>query len=453
MDQSSISVNQRARIGIVIVAVVAWFFGGVQISITNLALRSAAVGLMEEAGWIDEVRYRELTNQSRTEVLSDSDQSQLTTWNTMATKWYAWFQCAFLFGAAGGGFIFGRLGDSLGRTKALALSVSVFSAFTGFSYFVTDPFELLVLRFIACMGIGGTWPNGVALVTEAFSKIAGPIMASLIGMAGNVGIFAMSTLATRVEVTPDSWRWVMLVGAIPLVLGVIVWFFIPESPSWLASRKETAQSSKKAGGALEVFRSPYGRLTLIGIALATIPLIGGWGSANWMMPWADEAGSMAETPDPFLKARVGQARALTSIVGSFLAGWISLKVGRRLTYFVTSLGALLVAQYAFRFTAPMESDFLIWVAFLGFFNGIYFGWLPFFLPELFPTRIRATGAGVSFNFGRILTALTIFFTGALITWFDGDYARIGQITSFVFALGMICILFAPDTSKRDVEMT
>ncbi|MDA7633461.1 MFS transporter, partial [bacterium] len=177
MDQSSAFVSQRTRLGIVIVAVVAWFFGGVQISITNLALRSAAVGLMEEAGWIDEVRYRELTSQSRTEVLSDSDQTQLTTWNTMATKWYAWFQCAFLFGAAGGGFIFGRLGDILGRTKALALSVSVFSAFTGFSYFVTDPFELLVLRFIACMGIGGTWPNGVALVTEAFSKIAGPIMA------------------------------------------------------------------------------------------------------------------------------------------------------------------------------------------------------------------------------------------------------------------------------------
>ena len=60
---------------------------------------------------------------------------------------------------------------------------------------------------------------------------------------------------------------------------------------------------------------------------------------------------------------------------------------------------------------------------------------------------------MSFNFGRILTALTIFFTGTLITWFNGDYARIGQVTSFVFALGMICILFAPDTSKRDVEMT
>ena len=216
-------------------------------------------------------------------------------------------------------------------------------------------------------------------------------------------------------------------------------------------KKEGAESSKQASGASAVFRRPYGRLTLIGIGLATIPLLGGWGSANWMMPWADEAGAMAETPDPFLKARVGQARALTSIAGSFLAGWISLWIGRRRTYFLTSLGALLVAQYAFRYTEPMDSDFLVWVACLGFFNGIYFGWLPFFLPELFPTRIRSTGAGVSFNFGRILTGLTLLITGTLLAWFNSDYARIGQVTSFVFALGMICILFAPDTTRQEGE--
>ena len=160
-----------------------------QISITNLALRSAAIGLMGEAGWIDEGQYAELTERSRTASLDSEALAQLNEWNASATQWYAWFQCAFLFGAAAGGFLFGRLGDRMGRTKALALSVGVFSAFTGLSYFVGDPFQLLVLRFIACLGIGGTWPNGVALVTEAFSKIAGPVMASMIGMAGNVGIF------------------------------------------------------------------------------------------------------------------------------------------------------------------------------------------------------------------------------------------------------------------------
>ena len=141
-------------------------------------------------------------------------------------------------------------------------------------------------------------------------------------------------------------------------------------------------------------------MTVVGIALATVPLIGGWGSANWMMPWAGEVGS--QIGDDTIKANVGMARSLTSIVGSLFAGLLAVRLGRRAIYFVTSLGALLVAQYVFWFSSPGDKSFLFWVGLLGLFNGLYFGWLPFFLPELFPTRIRSTGAGVSFNFGLSL---------------------------------------------------
>jgi hypothetical protein len=100
---------------------------------------------------------------------------------------------------------------------------------------------------------------------------------------------------------------------------------------------------------------------------------------------------------------------------------------------------------------PTDTSFLLWVAALGFFSGIYFGWLPLFLPELFPTRVRSTGAGVSFNFGRIVTAVTVFATGALKQYFEGDYARIGQVTSLIFAVGLVAIWLAPDTSRRQLE--
>ena len=184
-------------------------------------------------------------------------------------------------------------------------------------------------------------------------------------------------------------------------------------------------------------------------ALATIPLIGGWGSANWMIPWAGEAG--AAVGDDFLKAKVGQARSLTSIAGSLFGGVIACWMGRRLTYALVSVFAFLIAQYAFWFTTPTDASFLIWVAMLGLFNGIYFGWLPFFLPEMFDARVRSTGSGVSFNTGRILTAMTIFATGAMKDIFHGDYASIGRVTSWVFLFGVIAILFAPDTSKREFE--
>jgi hypothetical protein len=148
---------------------------------------------------------------------------------------------------------------------------------------------------------------------------------------------------------------------------------------------------------------------------------------------------------------VGQARALIGMVGSLLGGWIASALGRRLSFFLVSLFSLLLAEYIFWFCYPTDRSFLLWVAALGFFSGIYFGWLPLFLPELFPTRVRSTGSGVSFNFGRFVTALTIFAAGALMRIFEGDYARIGRTTSLIFVFGMLAIRFAPDTSQKQLK--
>ncbi len=101
--------------------------------------------------------------------------------------------------------------------------------------------------------------------------------------------------------------------------------------------------------------------------------------------------------------------------------------------------------------APGEPGFRLWFSVLGFFSGIYFGWLPLFLPELFVTRVRSTGAGVCFNFGRILTALTVAGTAIFLEAFNNDYARIGQITSFIYLLGAIGILLMPKGVGGDIK--
>ena len=225
---------------------------------------------------------------------------------------------------------------------------------------------------------------------------------------------------------------------------MFVLIFVEESPSWIQSA-EKSSSPTKAIKTVSVFSGPYLKITLIGIALATVPLFGGWGSANWIIPWAAEIGP------PQLKAEIIQMRSVTSIIGSAIAGLVAMQIGRRTTYLITSFGALVVAQYVFWFTIPTDSGFLLWVALLGIFNGLFFGWLPFFLPELFESRVRATGAGVSFNFGRILTATTISLTPAVTKMFGGSYAQIGRVTSLIFIIGILVILLAPDTSKRDMD--
>jgi MFS transporter, SHS family, sialic acid transporter len=445
--------SRNARITVLVVAFVGWFCAGMDMSMTQLAGRDAAIDLFSRNGKLDREQYDRLSSQSKLKEypLAKEEKEQLRQWDEMVARWFAWFQCAFLFGAATGGLVFGWLGDRFGRARGMSVSIFTYSAFAGAAYFAQTPEQMLVLWYLACMGVGGMWPNGVALVSEAWSGMSRPMIAGVIGTSANIGIFMLATIAARVAITPDSWRWVMLVGASPMVLAIVSITCVSESPRWLAARRERLGEARLAVGKSGVFRPPLLWITALGIILATTPLIGGWGTANWMIPWADKAGKAAEPPNPFLKAEVQQARALTGIVGSLLGGWIASYVGRRRTYFLVSVASLLIAQYTFWFLYPTDRSFLIWVAMLGFFSGIYFGWLPLFLPELFPTRVRSTGSGVSFNFGRIVTAGTIFATGLMMAAFEGDFARIGRVTSLIFLVGMVAIWFAPDTSRNVLD--
>ena len=455
------SLSNAARLLILTTAFLGWLCAGFHLSITSVAMQPAVIDLLDRTGAMSRERYEALiklapTNKSgktlvATSDFSPEDQTQLNDWKILIAKWYAWTQCSFLFGAALGGLCFGEIGDRFGRTKGMGLSILTYSIMAGVAYFADRPMTLCVCWFMACAGVGGMWPNGVALVAEAWSSLSRALAAGIIGTSANIGIFFLSMLATQYSVTPSNWQWMMLVGLSPFALGVFALFAVPESPRWLSTRRMNGENPVARVAKGEIFRPPLLMITLLGIALATVPIIGGWGSANWMVPWSAEAGAAADTPDPFLKAKVNGARALTGILGSLIGGWIASTLGRRQTYLLASVGALLTAQYTFWFVYPTDSSFLWWVSALGFFNGIYFGWLPFCLPEFFPTRARSAGAGVSFNFGRILTAVTVFATGTLTNIFEGDYARIGRFTSLIFAVGILVICIVPFSSKQELE--
>jgi len=166
-----------------------------------------------------------------------------------------------------------------------------------------------------------------------------------------------------------------------------------------------------------------------------------------MVPWAGRVGGI---DDPAIKAWTQWCKSGGGALGALLGGWLASRFGRRKTYFAISLLALGTSSYIFFSLDPRSPGFLVWVFAIGFFGTVYFGWLPLFLPELFPTEARTTGSGVSFNWGRILTAFGVLVTGQLMVHFDGDYARVGQITCLVYVMGLIIIWFAPDTSKARI---
>jgi len=413
--QSPETLSTRQKLLCLVTAFLGWMFAGSVMVLIPLAGRAATIGM----GEADEARVG---------------------------QWFSWYICAFLLGAAAGGWWFGAMGDRIGRAKAMGLSILWYSLFTGATVWVANPMQLLMLRFVACLGVGGMWPNGVALVSEVWSDVSRPLLAGLIGTAANFGFVLFGLIASYVAIDPAHWRWIFAAAAMPLPLGLFVLLAVPESPRWKAGKCRASPTSRSPTA--EVFRPPLLRRTIIGIFLGMIPLLGNWGGANWLVPWAGAVGGAA---DPFLKSHIQTIRSTGAALGSLIGGWLASFLGRRTTYFLISLMSLGSSIYLFWYLEPGMPGFLLWTFVLGFFGTVFFGWLPLYLPELFPTRVRATGSGVTFNFGRIATAAGVLGAGQLMLRFHGDYARVGQLTSLIYVAGLVIVFFAPDTSKHRLD--
>jgi MFS family permease len=372
---------------------------------------------------------------------------------TLAGDWFARFTASLMLGAAVGGIVLGSLGDRIGRTRAMGISVLFYSMFAGLGAFVQTQEQMLVLRFCVGLGVGGMWPNGVVLVSECWPRTSRPVVAGIMGAGINAGILLLSQIARIWPITPDSWRWIFQLAAVPALLGIVMLVALPESPTWLSSRNRK-RTEALAGRRLtnspmrDLLRPPLLQLTLIGIVLASIPLVGAWAASKWMIPWAD---SLAGAAYPGYKAEVQGWWALGATIGSFVGSPIAAWLGRRLSYCLISLGTTVLTIAMFQFSAPLQPSFLPVVFAQGLVATLFFGWLPFYLPELFPTRVRASGNGIAMNFGRFATAIGVFVAGALFTKLGGSYPLVGAFGALIYSLGIGAIWFAPDTSRRNIE--
>jgi MFS transporter, SHS family, sialic acid transporter len=448
MVQSMEPLTRSQRFLVLGAAFFSWMFAGLEISLFILVHRQMMLELLG-SGALEET----------------------------VTKWFAWYQAAFLFGAAAGGWIFGWLGDRIGRTRSMGLSVLCYSLFTLLCYSADNVYLMWCLRLLACLGVGGVWPNAVALVAEAWPDASRPWLAGILGAAANFGFVLLGLIGYQFAITVDAWRWVLLVGASPALIGVVVLLVVPESRRWLDSRRNrdhaTVATPLQATPLRDVLTPPLLRRTLLGISLGAVPLIGTSANANWLIPWTDQVQSQnaaaahpetaesgrstAAKPPP---KKVGDARSKAktqitrsggAIFGSLLGGVIASFVGRRLTYFLISLGSFCISTYIFTQLNPLHPQFQLFTFLLGFVGVTYFGWLPLFLPELFPTRVRSTGAGISFNTGRVVAAALVLSAGFQITLFRGDYARVGFWGGMVYVVGMFIIWLAPRHDAARLE--
>ena len=404
----------KARYRIVMVAAaLGWMFDGLEMAIFPLIARPALQQMQPNSGPINDV---------------------------FIGHWMGIITGLFLVGAALGGIVFGWLGDRLGRVRAMSLAVLCYSGFTVAIFFSHTPAQLGALRFLAALGMGGEWSLGVALVMEVWGERHRPLLAGVIGAANNVGFALVVLIGMVSSVTTNSWRWVVLIGVLPSLMAFVIQLFVPESDRW-----ERAAATGHLQPLREIWGSTALRLTLITSVLAAIALIGSWGSVQWIPLWADQ---MVGAGFPQAKGYTQLLIALGAILGAFLGSFLGTKLGRRPGFFVMCLASLAVSAWLFRDVATFGPLFLVGSFLLGLVTTTFYGWLPLYLPELFPTRIRATAQGIAFNIGRLLAAVGTVETGILMKTFHGSYARAGAVISLVYAAGLIVIWFAPETKGR-----
>jgi predicted MFS family arabinose efflux permease len=359
-------------------------------------------------------------------------------------EWFARFTAALMLGAAIGGIMLGSLGDRIGRTRAMGVCILFYSIFAALGAYAQTQEQMLALRFLVGLGVGGLWPNGIALVSECWSGASRPLVSGAMMAGLNAGILLLSQLARAWPITPDSWRWLFQFAGAPALLGIFVLIALPESPKWLANRGVT----QKVAPLRELFQPSLIRFTIIGIFLSSIPMIGAWSASKWMIPWADK---VAGATNVGYKAATQGWWALGATFGSFAGAQLASWLGRRLSYGLISLATVMITFAMFQLTAPLQSSFHPIVFAQGFVATLFFGWLALYLPELFPTRVRATGSGLAYNSGRFATAFGVLAAGFLFTALGGDYPRVGTICASIYALGLIVIWWAPVTKAENLS--
>jgi MFS family permease len=334
-------------------------------------------------------------------------------------------QASFLLGWALGGGFFGRIGDRLGRARALSLTILTYAAFTGLSFFAQAWWHLLIFRFLAALGIGGEWAVGASLLSETWPRRWRPWMAAVLQTGGNVGILA-ATLANFVLAAAPP-RYLFLVGVLPALLVFWIRRSVPETEEW-RSAKEKAHHHEPGVG--DLFRGEVRRVTIWVVLACAVSLTAHWAFLFWhqqhlrnlpeVLNWTPEQKNKLASTAMYLV--IG-----SSVLGNFFAAWLARRIGYRgaigslfLIYFLTMLGA---------YHIPRDHQALLcWFPFIGFCQGV-FALFTMYLPPLFPTLLRTTGAGFCYNIGRI--------TAAFGTVFFGLFSKVGDHRVALFYAGFL----------------
>jgi MFS family permease len=368
-----------------------------------------------------------------------------------------------VFGWGLGGLLGGILADYIGRKRSMMITILAYSALTGLSALSWNWLSFAAFRFLVGLAIGSEWATGASITAELWPDHArgkggaflqsgypiGSILASGVWLAiGNSG--------------PSAWRYMFLVGVLPSLIAFWIRRNIPESPRWEESdkRRRAAYDQRRKGAALhgedtalvrftlfDVFAEPAVRSRLVLTFIMSLSItIGYWGVSSFVPSFVAAVATAAGLAGPTWAALAGLVQNIGALLGFVSFGFLADRFGRKPTTALYYLMCLVLTPVVYLWVQDVHL-LIFGFAVYGFFIQGIFSWTPIWLPELFPTRMRATAAGFIYNAPRLISSIAPLIAGDLIVGLGG-FGKAATIISLFYILGLICVPFLPETKGQ-----
>jgi MFS family permease len=368
-----------------------------------------------------------------------------------------------LLGWGIGGLIGGVLADYIGRKRTMILAILAYSLMTGLSALSWDWISFAMLRFLVGIAIGSEWATGTSITAELWPDRARGKGAGLMQCGLGIGFFLASLVWVFVSTFgPNSWRYMYLLGVLPGLFCLWIRRGIPESPLWERSsqQRKAAQARKRRGAKLdandqaltrftlvELFADPkVRRRTVIIFLMSLTTTLAWWGISSWVPPYVASVAAKAGLPGGIWAGYTGMAYNAGAIAGYISLGFLADRFGRKPIAMAFFAAAFVMTPVLFLWTSDLDM-LLLAAAVNGFFTLGQYSWMPVWMPELFPTSVRATGVAFGFNAPRFVAFVGPLIAGTLIADFGG-FGNAAVTVSFIYVVGFLAAIFLPETRGK-----
>lgn len=368
-----------------------------------------------------------------------------------------------LLGWAIGGLIGGIIADYIGRKRTMLLAILAYSVMTGLSAFSWDWMSFAALRFLVGVAIGSEWVTGTSIVAELWPDRNRGKGVGLMQSGFGIGFFLASVVWFFINpIGPHAWRAIFLIGVVPALLTFWIRRAIPESERWerVNEQRHAATERASAGAKLndkeqqlarftvaELFAEPQVRNRLmLAFLISLASNFAFWGISAWLPPYVASAAAKTGLQPQQWASYAAMANNAFAILGYVAFGFLADLWGRKVLTIAYLALAFISVPMLFLWSHDVET--MIWAAaFSGIFVSGQYTWMAAWLPELFPTRVRATATAFVFNTPRLIAWTGPLISGWLIANFGG-FSQAATWIACIYFVGIAAALFLPETRNR-----